>query len=52
MLSGETAVGKYPARAVQIMDKIARRVEEVMDYGAILREKAGKDAPPLFKRCP
>lgn len=41
MLSGETAVGKYPARAVQIMDKIARRVEEVMDYGAILREKAG-----------
>ena len=42
MLSGETAVGKYPARAVQIMDKIARRVEEVMDYGAILREKAGE----------
>jgi pyruvate kinase len=40
MLSGETAVGKYAARAVQIMDRIARRVEEVMDYPAILREKA------------
>jgi len=42
MLSGETAVGRYPARAVKVMDKIARRVEEVMDYGAILREKAGE----------
>ena len=42
MLSGETAVGRYPTRAVQVMDRIARRVEEVMDYAAILREKAGE----------
>ena len=42
MLSGETAVGKYPIKAVQVMDKIARRVEQVIDYAAILREKANE----------
>lgn len=42
MLSGETAVGKYPVRAVQVMDKIARRMEEVIDYQSILREKASE----------
>jgi pyruvate kinase len=42
MLSGETAVGKYPIKAVQVMDKIARRMEQVMDYSAILREKANE----------
>ncbi|NLJ81360.1 MAG: pyruvate kinase [Firmicutes bacterium] len=39
MLSGETAVGAYPVRAVQIMDKIARRTEQVLDYSALLQEK-------------
>lgn len=28
MLSGETTVGKYPFECVQILDKIARRIEE------------------------
>jgi pyruvate kinase len=28
MLSGETTVGKYPLECVQILDKIARRIEE------------------------
>lgn len=42
MLSGETAVGKYPVKAVQVMDKIARRMEQVMDYQAILREKVNE----------
>jgi len=28
MLSGETSVGKFPVRCVEVMDKIARRVEE------------------------
>ena len=28
MLSGETATGKYPARCVSVLDRIARRVEE------------------------
>lgn len=39
MLSGETAMGKYPVKSVQVMDKIARRMEQVMDYPAILKEK-------------
>jgi pyruvate kinase len=32
MLSGETAVGKYPIQAVQTMDKIARAVEPSLAY--------------------
>ncbi len=28
MLSGETAVGKYPVKAIMILDKIARRIEK------------------------
>lgn len=36
MLSGETAVGQYPVRVVQVMDRIARRAEEVADYSAHL----------------
>ncbi len=42
MLSGETAMGKYPVRAVQVMDKIARRIEQVIDYSAILKEKVNE----------
>jgi pyruvate kinase len=34
MLSGETTVGKYPVECVQVLDKIARRIEHEMtaDY--------------------
>ncbi len=32
MLSGESAVGKYPVESVQMMNKIAKSVEEVIDY--------------------
>lgn len=39
MLSGETAMGKYPVKAVQVMDKIARRIEQVIDYSGILKDK-------------
>lgn len=42
MLSGETAMGRYPVRAVQVMDKIACRMEQVLDYGALLRDKASE----------
>ncbi|NVB40588.1 pyruvate kinase [Pseudenhygromyxa sp. WMMC2535] len=32
MLSGETAAGKYPIRAVQTMDRIIRRIEQTETY--------------------
>ncbi|MDR2571605.1 MAG: pyruvate kinase [Oscillospiraceae bacterium] len=32
MLSGETAVGKYPAQVVSVMSKIAERIENAIDY--------------------
>ncbi len=32
MLSGETAQGDYPVEAVKAMDRIARKVEESIDY--------------------
>lgn len=32
MLSGETALGKYPIQAVEMMRKIALQAEEVIDY--------------------
>jgi len=32
MLSGETAVGKYPLETFQTMDSIARRIEASIDY--------------------
>ncbi|MEW6447525.1 MAG: pyruvate kinase [Bacillota bacterium] len=41
MLSGETAVGRYPAEAVAVMSKIAARTEESLPFGEILsRRKA------------
>ena len=32
MLSGETAIGKYPIKSLKIMSKIAEKAEESMDY--------------------
>ena len=37
MLSGETASGKYPVQAVQVMDSIARTVEESPEYESRVR---------------
>ncbi len=39
MLSGETAVGKYPIRAVRMMDRIARATERSLDYASILEQR-------------
>jgi pyruvate kinase len=39
MLSGETAIGKYPVKAVEIMDKIALSTEKVLPYEDILRQR-------------
>lgn len=36
MLSGETAAGKYPLEAVEMMTKIARRIERSLDYNDML----------------
>jgi len=39
MLSGETAIGKYPIKAVEMMDRIALSTEEVLPYEEILRQR-------------
>lgn len=40
MLSGETAIGKYPVGAVKIMSDIAKRTESAIDYEGLLGAKA------------
>ena len=40
MLSGETAIGKYPVGAVKIMSDIAKRTESAIDYEELLGAKA------------
>ncbi|HEY8344484.1 MAG TPA: pyruvate kinase [Bacillota bacterium] len=32
MLSGETAVGRYPVQAVEVMSRVARRIEATLEY--------------------
>jgi len=39
MLSGETAIGKYPIQAVEMMDRIACSTEPVLPYEEILRQR-------------
>ena len=39
MLSGETAAGKYPVEALQMMVKIIGRTEENIDYEDVLQKK-------------
>lgn len=45
MLSGETAAGDYPVESVEMMDQIAKRAEESVDYRSVVstrrREKHG-----------
>ncbi|MBI3394672.1 MAG: pyruvate kinase [Spirochaetia bacterium] len=40
MLSGETAVGKYPVKCVEMLDKIARRIEKEPGMGFALERPA------------
>ena len=39
MLSGETAIGKYPIEAVNMMRIIAKRTEDSIDFKELLRSK-------------
>ncbi|RPF49843.1 pyruvate kinase [Thermodesulfitimonas autotrophica] len=39
MLSGETAIGRYPVEAVAVMARIAARTEEALPYGEFLRRQ-------------
>ena len=39
MLSGETAIGRYPAAAVRLMARIAARTEETIDFEALLNSR-------------
>ncbi len=39
MLSGETAIGQFPAEAATAMARIAQRAEEALPYELILRER-------------
>ncbi len=39
MLSGETAIGRYPVESVATMARIARRAERALPYGELLARK-------------
>ncbi|MFW6162140.1 MAG: pyruvate kinase [Planctomycetota bacterium] len=44
MLSGETAIGRYPTRAVQMMTRIAEAAEQVVPHG---HDEGTEGKPPL-----
>jgi len=50
MLSGETAIGKYPVESVQIMSEIAESVERDMDWQNFNRYIDQKGGPANDKR--
>ncbi len=46
MLSGETAVGRYPVEAVKVMTRVALETESSLPYDKMVREK-GSDLEPV-----
>ena len=51
MLSGETAVGRYPVESVEYMDRIARAVEPSLPTATSLRARPTSRSRPLARRC-
>lgn len=47
MLSEETAVGKYPAESVAMLDKVSRQTEPIMDTRGYLMEPMGPGLNPI-----
>lgn len=47
MLSGETAAGKYPVKALEMMVKIAVYTENHMDYNNIFRSEKREEEPDI-----
>lgn len=47
MLSGETAMGRYPVQAVRVMDRIARRTERAIDYDELLNKRHSSPEPSI-----
>ena len=43
MLSGETAMGKYPVEALKVMVKIVEETEHYLDYNSFRQRKISKD---------
>jgi pyruvate kinase len=49
MLSGETAIGKYPEQCVEMFDRIARRLESIPTAGFALGSKNASDKLKLTR---
>ncbi|HLT58861.1 MAG TPA: pyruvate kinase [Limnochordales bacterium] len=47
MLSGETAIGRYPLAAVRVMDRIARRTEGAIPYDQLLAGRRSGPSPTI-----
>ena len=47
MLSAETAVGKYPVAAVEIMTRVAEKIEGSLKYHEILAKKRVNESPTV-----
>ena len=47
MLSGETAAGKYPVQALQMMIRIAEHMEENIDYNTIFKKTDRNENPDI-----
>lgn len=47
MLSGETAMGRYPVESVRVMDRVARRTERAVNYDQLLTSRRSGPSPSI-----